>query len=264
MGILNVTPDSFSDGGRFRSAEAAVAAGIAMAEGGAAIVDVGGESTRPGAEPVSPGDEIDRVAPVVAGLARAGVRVSVDTRTARTMQAALDAGAAIINDVSGLTFDPCSARVVARAGCPVVVMHMRGTPDTMRSLARYGDVAAEVAAELVVRARAAEAAGIDRRHIAVDPGIGFAKNGEHNVALLQRLTILCDLGYPVVVGLSRKAFIGRLSGASSPAERGAGSIAAGLYALSQGAAILRVHDVVETVRAVRVWQALAGTGGKAE
>ena len=256
MGILNVTPDSFSDGGQFRDASEAIAAGIAMAAEGAAIVDVGGESTRPRSAPVRLQDEIDRVVPVVAGLARAGVRVSVDTRRARTMQAALDAGAAIVNDISALTFDSCASRVVARAGCPVILMHMRGTPETMLSLARYGDVSGEVAAELADRVRAAQAAGIDPHCIALDPGIGFAKNGSHNIAMIRGLKSLTSLGHPVIVGVSRKAFIGHLSGVADPAARVAGSIAAGLCALSQGAAVLRVHDVAETVRAVRVWHAL--------
>ena len=257
MGILNVTPDSFSDGGRFTDASNAIAAGIAMVEQGAAIVDVGGESTRPGSAPVSVQEEIDRVVPVVDGLAKAGVRVSIDTRRARTMHAALGAGAVIVNDVSALRFDSCAARVVARAGCPVILMHMRGTPETMVSLARYDDVPAEVAAELAERVAFAEGVGVERQQIALDPGIGFAKTGSHNIAMIRGLKLLTNTAQPVVVGVSRKAFIGRLSGVSDPAARVAGSIAAGLCALSQGAAVLRVHDVAETVRAVRVWQALA-------
>ena len=257
MGILNVTPDSFSDGGRFRDAGQAVEAGLAMAELGAAIIDVGGESTRPHAAPVDVRDEIARVVPVVAGLAHAGVRVSIDTRHARTMGAALEAGAVIVNDVTALAGDCCSARLVARAGCPVVLMHMRGTPGTMHRHASYGDVVVEVADELAQRVRVAVDAGVEPRRIALDPGIGFAKTADGNVVLLRRLDVLCRMGYTVVAGLSRKAFIGRLSGVEDPAARGAGSLAAGLFALSRGARILRVHDVADTVRAVRVWQALA-------
>lgn len=264
MGVLNVTPDSFSDGGRFRDAQEAVDAGIAMAEAGTAIVDVGGESTRPRAIPVEPAEEIARVLPVVSGLARAGVRVSIDTRRARTMHAALDAGAAMVNDVTALAGDCCSARVVARAGCPVILMHMRGTPQTMLSLARYGDVVREVREELATRLRAALDAGIAPENIALDPGIGFAKDGGHNAALLRGLPALCDMGHPLVIGVSRKAFIGRSSGVSDPASRMAGSLAAALFALSRGARVLRVHDAAETVRAVRVWQALAGVEGGTE
>lgn len=257
MGILNVTPDSFSDGGAHASADAAITAGLAMAGAGAGVVDVGGESTRPGAPPVSPDDEQIRAIPVVRALAAAGVRVSIDTRHASTMAAALAAGASIVNDVSGLAHDPDAARVVAGAGCDVVLMHMRGTPATMGGLARYGDVAAEVMAELSERAAAALAAGIAPARIALDPGLGFAKDGGHNAALLAGLSRLAGLGYPLLVGASRKRFVGELSGVKEPAARLAGSLAAGLFALAQGASALRVHDVAETVQAVRVWRALA-------
>ena len=257
MGILNVTPDSFSNGGAYADAAQAIAAGQAMAEAGADIVDVGGESTRPGAAAVPPGEEIRRILPVVRGLAEAGLRVSIDTRNAATMEAALDAGAAIVNDVSALTHDPAAAPLVAVRGCPVVLMHMRGTPGTMTGLARYADVAAEVAAELAARMAAAEAAGIARAAICLDPGFGFAKRGEHSVELLRRLPELAALGRPLLVGVSRKGFIGRLSGEERPAARLGGSLAAGLFAVSRGAAILRVHNVSETIAALKVWRALA-------
>lgn len=258
MGILNVTPDSFSDGGEATTTPQAVEAGRRMVAEGAGILDIGGESTRPGATPVTPDEERRRVLPVIAALADCGVPLSVDTRNASTMAAALDAGASIVNDVSALSHDPAAAALAARRGCPVVLMHMRGTPATMMAHAAYGDVAAEVRAELAARIGAAEAAGIVRSRIAIDPGIGFAKTAEHNIILLQRLPMLLGLGCRVVVGVSRKRLIGQLGGAAEAKQRMAGSIAAGLYALSQGASILRVHDVAATVQAVRVWQRLAG------
>jgi dihydropteroate synthase len=259
MGILNVTPDSFSDGGRRIDPQAAIDAGFAMAAEGADIVDVGGESTRPGAPVVPPHQEHDRIIPVIRALAAASIRVSVDTRNAATMQAALAAGAAIVNDVSGLTHDPAAAAVVSRAGCPVVLMHMRGTPATMNSLARYDDVVKEVRAELRHRVGAALAAGIAADQIALDPGIGFAKLPEHSIAMLRGLPDLVSLGYPLLVGVSRKSFIGALSKEPRADHRIGGSLAAELFALTRGASILRVHDVRETVQAVRVWHTLFGT-----
>lgn len=256
MGILNVTPDSFSDGGRYDGLDAAVAAARAMAASGADIVDIGGESARPGAEPVSPEEEQARILPAIRALAASGCRISVDTRNAATMAAALDAGAAIVNDVSALAHDPASAPLVAARGCPVVLMHMRGTPVTMRAFAVYRDVAAEVRSELAARLEAAELAGIRRDRIALDPGIGFAKLPAQNVALLHHLPLLLDLGCPILVGVSRKSLIGKLAGVKDPRERGPGSLAAGLWALSHGASVLRVHDVPETVQAVRVWHAI--------
>jgi dihydropteroate synthase len=257
MAILNVTPDSFSDGGRTQPAEAAIAAGLRMASDGADIIDVGGESTRPGSAAVPPPEEQRRILPVVAGLAARGLLVSVDTRNAGTMRAALDAGAAIINDVSGLAHDAGAAALVAARGCPVVMMHMRGTPATMNALAVYGDAAAEVRAELMARVEAARAAGIAADRIAIDPGIGFAKTADQSVAVLRGLRALAGTGYPVVAGLSRKSFIGRLSDEPDAARRLGGSLAAALFALSRGAAVLRVHDVRETVQAIRVWHALS-------
>jgi dihydropteroate synthase len=260
MAVLNVTPDSFSDGGAHLDPEHAIAAGLAMAAAGADIVDVGGESTRPGSPPTAPDTEAARVVPVIRALTAKGVLVSVDTRNATTMRAALQAGAAIVNDISGLTHDPRAAAVVAEHGCPVVLMHMRGTPDTMNARAVYADVAAEVVAELAALIAAAERAGVVREAIAIDPGIGFAKLAPHSVELLRRLPELAVLGLPILVGVSRKSFLGRLTGEATPRQRLAGSLAAGLFAVAQGAQILRVHDVAETIQALRVWQALAGAG----
>ena len=257
MGVLNLTPDSFSDGGRHAGA-AGIAAGLAMMADGADIIDIGGESTRPRAAPVPPEVEQDRILPAVRALATAGAVISVDTRNASTMAAALDSGAWIVNDISGLMHDPDAAALVAARGCPVVLMHMRGDPQTMGELATYDDVVAEVRAELATRLAAALAAGIVPDRIALDPGIGFAKAGAQNVALLRGLPELRTLGCEIVAGVSRKRFIGQLSGQPDPAARGPGSLAAGLFALAHGARVLRVHDVAATVQAARVWHALAG------
>ncbi|MEA2737275.1 MAG: dihydropteroate synthase [Acetobacteraceae bacterium] len=256
MGILNVTPDSFSDGGRRIDPNVAIAAGLAMAADGADIIDVGGESTRPGAAPVSPEAEQDRVVPIVRTLATEGLCVSVDTRNAGTMRAALEAGARIINDVTALAHDPLAAGVVAEHACPIVLMHMRGTPATMNALAVYADVVAEVRAELSLCIEAAIQAGVRPEHIAIDPGIGFAKRAEHSVAMLRGLSGLVGLGYPILAGVSRKSFIGAISQEPEPDRRLGGSLAAGLFAIQHGASILRVHDIRETVQAFRVWQNL--------
>jgi dihydropteroate synthase len=262
MGILNVTPDSFSDGGRHFAPEGAIAAGRAMLQAGADIIDIGGESTRPGAVPVSITDEIARIQPVIAALAAEGAVISADTRNAPTMAAALDAGARIINDVSGLKHDSSSARLVAAHACPVILMHMRGSPATMNCLAHYGDVVADVIAELTAARDAALAAGIGAESIALDPGLGFAKLGRQNLTLLKATRQLAALGHPLLIGLSRKKFIGQASGEPDAAQRMPGSLAAGLYAIAQGAHILRVHDVPETVQALRVWNELiAGEHG---
>jgi dihydropteroate synthase len=255
MGVLNVTPDSFSDGGAHLDP---VAAGLAMAAEGADIIDIGGESTRPGALSVPPDAEQARILPVIRGLADAGICVSIDTRNASTMRAALRAGAAIINDVSGLTHDPDAAAVVAEHGCPVVLMHMRGTPATMNALAVYRDVVQEVKAEFATRLQAARVAGIRPEQIILDPGIGFAKLAPQTVTLLRGLPELATLGYPLLVGVSRKSFIGRLADEMDAQRRLGGSLAAGLYAVEQGASILRVHDVFATVQGLRVWHALSG------
>jgi dihydropteroate synthase len=252
MGIVNVTPDSFSDGGRHFDPRAAIAAGHAMLEAGADILDIGGESTRPGAEPVTPEEELGRILPVVRELAKAAT-VSVDTRNAATMRAALDAGAEIVNDVTALRHDPEAARVVAEAECGLVLMHMKGTdPRTMQQEIRYEDVALEVADFLAERLAFAEAAGIKRSRIAVDPGIGFGKRMPQNLELIERLPLLAGLGCPVLFGASRKRFIGELSGVGRAEDRVAGSVAAAIAAAQRGAAILRVHDVAETVQALAV------------
>jgi dihydropteroate synthase len=256
-GILNVTPDSFSDGGRFAGAEAAAEAGFAMASAGAAIVDVGGESTRPGSTPVWEGDEAERVVPVVRRLAASGIAVSVDTRKAAVMEAALAAGAALVNDVSALTYDPRSAAMVAAASCPVVLMHHQGTPETMQQAPRYdGPVAFAVYDWLEARIDAAEGAGIGRDRIIVDPGIGFGKTLQHNLELINSLSLLHGLGCPVMLGASRKRMIGALSGEAPVDQRLAGSLALALKAAEQGVQLLRVHDVPETVQALRVWRGL--------
>jgi dihydropteroate synthase len=256
-GILNVTPDSFSDGGRFADSDAAAQAGFAMAEAGAAIVDVGGESTRPGAKPVWEGDEIERVLPTVTRLAAGGTAVSIDTRKAAVMEAALGAGAAMVNDVSALTYDERSPELVARAGCPVVLMHHLGTPETMQQSPSYDrPVLFAVYDWLEARIAAAEAAGVERARIIVDPGIGFGKSVQHNLDLLNGLALLHGLGCPIMIGASRKRMIGALSGEAPADARLFGSIALAIKAADQGAQLLRVHDVPETVQALRVWRGL--------
>jgi dihydropteroate synthase len=258
MGVVNVTPDSFSDGGLHAAFDVAVTAGRAMVAAGADIVDIGGDSTRPGAQPTPVDVEHARVLPVIRALAAEGAVISVDTRNAATMRSALDAGARIVNDVAALAHDPAAAALVAARGCPVVLMHMRGEPGSMQRLTRYGDIAADVTGEMAVRLAAAERAGIDRAAVALDPGIGFAKSASQNEALLARLPVLLNLGCRLVVGVSRKGFIGRLAGEPEPLRRLPGSLAAGMMALFGGASVLRVHDVAETVQAVRVWQGIAG------
>ena len=256
-GIVNATPDSFSDGGVFADAEAAADAGHAMAAAGAAFIDVGGESTRPGAAAVWEGDEAKRVLPVVERLARSGTAVSVDTRKAAVMEAALGAGAAMVNDVSALTWDPRAGEVVARAGCPVVLMHHLGTPETMQDSPRYDrPVLFEVYDWLEARIAAAVEAGIDPGRIVVDPGIGFGKTVQHNLQLLNGLALLHGLGCPVMLGASRKRLIGALSGEAPADKRLAGSLALALEGSGQGVQLLRVHDVPETVQALRVWRGL--------
>jgi dihydropteroate synthase len=252
MGIVNVTPDSFSDGGETVAPKEAIARGLALREGGADIVDVGGESTRPGADPVPPEIEAARVLPVIGALAQAGVVVSIDSRHAAVMAAAIAAGASIVNDVSALSGDPKSAAVVADASVPVVLMHMQGEPKTMNRKPVYGSVLLDVYDHLAGRIAAAIDAGIARGGIAIDPGIGFAKTPAHNRALLARLGIFRGLGCPVVIGVSRK--FGGKNDASK--NRLGASLAAGLAAVGEGAQILRVHDVAETRQALAVWTSL--------
>jgi dihydropteroate synthase len=256
MGIINATPDSFSDGGQFADSVAAAEAGADMAGGGAAIIDVGGESTRPGAEPVWEGDEIERIVPLIRQLGAGGAAVSVDTRKADVMTAALEAGARMVNDVSALTYDDRSAQIVASAGVPVVLMHHQGAPETMQNDPRYDDVLVEVFLWLEDRIRAAEAAGVRREAILVDPGFGFGKNVAHNLEVMNGLALFHSLGVPLVVGASRKRTIGALSGEAPAGNRLGGSIVFALKAIEQGVQIVRVHDVFETVQALRVWRGL--------
>jgi dihydropteroate synthase len=257
MGILNVTPDSFSDGGAYFDPARAVAHGRAMIEAGADIVDVGGESTRPGSDATPPEEELRRVIPIVEALARNGAVVSVDTRRAVVMRAALDAGARIVNDVTALTGDADSVPVVARSGAPVVLMHMAGEPRTMQAAPHYDNVALDVLDYLEARIGACVAAGIDRASIVVDPGIGFGKHPvDHNLPLLRRLALFHATGCGILLGLSRKSFIGRVSRNEPPAERVEGSVAGALWGASRGVQVLRVHDVAETAQALAVWRAI--------
>jgi dihydropteroate synthase len=244
MGILNVTPDSFSDGGRYLSAETAVARGLELAAQGAAIIDVGGESTRPGSEPVAVEEERRRVLPVIEGMVAAGVdvEISIDTSKAAVARAALDAGASFVNDVTALRGDPRMAALVAERGVGCCLVHMQGEPRTMQLAPSYGDVVAEVIDFLAARVEAALAAGIERRRIMVDPGIGFGKTVEHNLELLARLGELSVLGMPIAIGTSRKSFLGRLTGRGEE-ERLAATIATNVIAFLAGASVFRVHDV---------------------
>lgn len=265
MGVLNVTPDSFSDGGRWSDLDAAVAHGLAMAARGADLVDVGGESTRPGAERVDAEEETRRVVPAIRELAAAGLTVSVDTTRAAVAEAALDAGAAIVNDVSGGLSDPAMAKVVAAAGVPWVLMHWRGPSRDMQSLAEYVDVVADVGRELSRQVDAALAAGVAEDNIVLDPGLGFAKTAEHNWTLLSRLDELVALGFPVLVGASRKAFLGRLlagpDGVPAPVPaREDATVATGVLAAVMGAWGVRVHEVgpsVDAMAVVRAWSRAA-------
>jgi dihydropteroate synthase len=258
MGVINVTPDSFSDGGDAFATESALERGRRLLDEGADILDVGGESTRPGAATVSLDEELSRVLPVVGELAGQGAVVSIDTRHAPVMEAAVAAGAAIINDVTALSGDPRSLEVAASTRASVILMHMLGEPGTMQDDPRYDDVAVDIRDYLAARVAACEAAGIERARIAIDPGIGFGKTVRHNVEIINRLSLFGDLGCPVVLGVSRKSFIGRLSGTESPKARVPGSLAAALAGVARGARIVRVHDVAETRQALSVWSAIEG------
>jgi dihydropteroate synthase len=255
MGVCNVTPDSFSDGGDHADPESALTFARALVAAGADIVDVGGESTRPGARPVDVAEEADRVLPVIEALAGEGVTVSIDTRRAAVMRAALGAGAAIVNDVSALAGDPDSLGVVAASDAAVILMHMRGTPETMQVAPAYDDAVGDVYDALAARVAACRAAGIPAGRIAVDPGLGFGKTVAHNVALLAGLAQFHGLGCAVAVGASRKSFIGALTGEADPKARLPGSLAAVFAAVNRGAQIVRVHDVAETRQALAVWSA---------
>lgn len=258
MGIVNVTPDSFSDGGLWLEPDAAARHGEALLNAGAQILDVGGESTRPGAAPVPPEEELRRVTPVVRALARLGAPVSIDTRNAAVMEAALAVGAKIINDVSALTHDARSLEVAAKSGAPVILMHMQGTPETMQKNPQYENAALDVFDYLEARVAACEKAGIARTQIIVDPGIGFGKTREHNAEILSHVALYQGLGCAVMIGVSRKSFVAGAAGGDSPDQRLAGSLAAGLAAVARGVQILRVHDVAETRQALAVWDAVQG------
>lgn len=257
MGILNVTPDSFSDGGRYPSTLAALARGRQIAKS-AEIVDIGGESTRPGAAEVPVAEEIARTVPAIEALRGGGMRgpISIDTRKAMVAGAALRAGATFVNDVSGLSFDPALGPLVAKARAPLVLMHAQGTPATMQEDPRYGNVLLDVYDALAARIAAAVALGIDPAKIAIDPGIGFGKTAAHNLALIRGLSLLHGLGCPILLGASRKRFIGSIGGAESAEARMPGSVAVALAGFAQGAQITRVHDAAETRQALRLWQAL--------
>jgi dihydropteroate synthase len=256
MGIVNVTPDSFFDGGRRLDAAKAVTDGTAMAASGANIIDIGGESTRPGARPVSEAEELARVLPVIRGLRReVNVPISIDTYKSSVARAALDGGADIVNDISALRFDPKMVSLVAAEGVPVVLMHMQGTPRTMQQEPQYGDVVREVRDFLATQLYGAMDAGVAPEAIILDPGIGFGKTVEHNLQLLRGLPMLAALGQPLLVGVSRKAFIGKILN-SLPGDRLEGSVAAAVAAALAGASILRVHDVAETCKAVKIADAI--------
>ncbi|PHZ85758.1 dihydropteroate synthase [Paremcibacter congregatus] len=256
QGIVNVTPDSFSDGGRYDQAEKAVDHALALMAAGADIIDIGGESTRPGAEKVSIEEELSRVIPVIDMLAARSVPISIDSRNARVMKAALGAGAAIVNDVSALGHDGDALKLVAQQNCPVILMHAQKTPDVMQDNPQYDDVLLDVYDYLEQRLEVCLAAGIDRANLLVDPGIGFGKALEHNLALLSNLSFFHGLGVPVLLGVSRKSFLGALSHEPEASQRLAGSLASGVAGWEQGVQILRVHDVRETRQARDVWQRL--------
>ena len=255
MGILNVTADSFSDGGRFLDPKRAIEHGLALRADGARFVDVGGESTRPGATPIAPDEELARVMPVIEALVAEGVAVSIDTSKPEVMRAAIAAGCAVVNDVNGFRAAGAVEAVAKAEHVGLVVMHMKGTPQTMQKDPRYDDVVAEVSAFLVERARTLEQAGVARERIVIDPGFGFGKTVEHNKQLLHAMPRLAALGYPVLAGLSRKKMLGDFTG-RAPGERSAASVAAALLAVQNGASFVRVHDVRETVDAINVWLAL--------
>ncbi|MHB1135350.1 MAG: dihydropteroate synthase [Coriobacteriia bacterium] len=257
MGILNVTPDSFSDGGRYAETSSAIERGRELAALGAHIIDVGGESTRPGSDAVTVADELARVVPVVSALAESlDVPMSVDTRHAEVAAACVASGASIINDISGFN-DPAMVEVAASCDAGLVAMHMLGEPKSMQDEPRYADVVAEVCGYLVTRARMLEDAGVAPERIALDPGIGFGKTTAHNLELLRHLEEFISLGYPLLVGASRKRFIGELTGVTTPAERVSGSVAVACWSALHGADIVRVHDVAPTLEALAMFAALA-------
>ncbi len=260
MGVLNITPDSFSDGGDYNSTDAARRRAEELCQSGAKIIDVGGESTRPGAAPISTDEEITRILPVLTAIkpiaAQYGVKISVDTRWAAVMQAAVNAGADIINDVSALTDDAAAFGFVTQKHLPVILMHKQGDPLTMQDAPTYKNAPQEIYDFLQTRVATCLSAGLTAEHLAIDPGLGFGKTLAHNVQILQQLNLYAQSAVPLLVGASRKGMIGALSGNPNPKDRLGGSIAAALYAITQGAKIIRAHDVKETVQAIAVWQAL--------
>jgi dihydropteroate synthase len=256
MAIVNVTPDSFSDGGDRLDSAQAIDDGLRFVSEGADVVDVGGESTRPGSQPLDPSEELRRVLPVVEGLARRDAIVSIDTRRAAVARACLDAGARIVNDTSALQDDPDLLPLVAARGVPVVLMHRRGRPEENYAVPAYPNVVEDVRQFLVERAAACQAAGVARDSIALDPGIGFGKSVEENVALVAGAGRLADAGYPVLIGVSRKSFIGRLTGIAEPRQRDPASVWLAVEAARRGAAIVRVHDVASTRQALAVSSAM--------
>ncbi|MFT5538784.1 MAG: dihydropteroate synthase [Alphaproteobacteria bacterium] len=261
MGIVNATPDSFSDGGDYASPEAALTHGLTMAKDGAAFIDIGGESTRPGSNPVDESTERRRVLPVIQVLHESGIDavISIDTRKAGLMAEAVEVGAGVINDISALTYDDKAMETVVRLGVPVVLMHSQGDPKSMQEKPVYAHAPTDIYDHLSARLQACEAAGIPRDRICIDPGIGFGKGLEHNLAILADLALYHGLGCAVLTGVSRKSFIGHLSGQEAPKERLPGSLAAGLWAVAQGVQIIRVHDVAATKQALAIWQGIAGS-----
>jgi dihydropteroate synthase len=260
MGVVNVTPDSFSDGSRFLNADLAIAHGLKLVQDGATILDVGGESSRPGAQEIDAQEEIERIVPVIEGLRGAVPFISVDTRHAKTMEAALRAGANIFNDISAFTHDSESIHVAAQAGVPIILMHMQGTPETMQNNPMYNNVVTDVFEYLKQRIEFCGANRIEISRVVVDPGIGFGKSVEHNLLLLKNIRKFHDLGVPIMLGTSRKGFIAKLSKDENPDERVGGSLASVLWGLSQGVQIFRVHDVKETAQAIKIYSAISDAG----
>lgn len=256
MGVINVTPDSFSDGGQFLDIDDAVAQGRRLRDEGADILDVGGESTRPGADPVSLDEELGRVLPVIEALAADDALVSIDTRRAEVMRQATDAGARIVNDVTALTGDPDSASICAEKGVDVVMMHMQGRPETMQDNPTYADAAADIAEYLAERIAAAEAFGIPKSRMAIDPGVGFGKTLDHNIRILNRLQDFSNIDVPLLLGVSRKSFIARIDRDGPASSRIPGSVAAAIAGWVRGVRLFRVHDVAETRQALAVWRAI--------
>ncbi len=256
MGVVNVTPDSFSDGGDFLDAAIAIQHGLKLSDDGADILDVGGESTRPGSAPISIDEELARVIPVIEGLAGEGKLISIDTRHAEVMRQAISAGAKIVNDVTALTGDPDSMTVCADTGVNVVIMHMQGEPQTMQNNPTYDDAASDIMTYLRERVAMMEAAGIAHHKIAVDPGIGFGKNLDHNLRVLSELGDYADINLPVLLGVSRKSFITKIDRDVPPKDRVGGSISAAIAGYARGVRLFRVHDVAETRQALAVWDAI--------